>query len=52
MASLDEHHDIVYLTKVLKIPKCDALNLQEVGIRLQMFDRVLEVVSILTRIAY
>ena len=52
MASLDEQCEIVYLTKVLKIPEHDALNLQEVGIRLQLFDKVLEVVSIQTRIAY
>ena len=51
MASLDEQHEIAYLTKVSKIPEWDALNLQEVGLRLQVFDRVLEVVSIRTRIA-
>ena len=51
MVSLDEPYEIVVLTKVLKIPERDALNLQEVGLRLQMFDRVLEVVSIRTRIS-
>ena len=51
MASLDEPHEIVFLTKVSKIPECDALNLQEVGLRLQMVDRLLEVVSIRTRIS-
>ena len=51
MASSDEQCEIIYLTKVLKIPEQDALTLQEVGLRLQIFDRVLEVVSIRTRIA-
>ena len=50
MASSDEQHEIVYLTKVSKIPEWNAPALQEVGLRLQVFDRVLEVVSIQKRI--
>ena len=46
MALSDEQHEIVYLIKVSKIPEWYALgNLQEVGLRLQIFDRVLEAVS-------
>ena len=51
MASSDKQCEIVYLTKVSKIPEQDALTLQEGGLRLQMYDRVLKVVSIQTRIA-
>ena len=36
----------LFLSKVSEIPEWDALTLQEIGLRLQIFDRVLEVVSI------
>ena len=44
-------HEIGYLTKVTKIPEKEALTIEEVGLRLQMFNRVMEVVSIQTGIA-
>ena len=48
----EPHCKIGYLTKVSKIPEKEALSLTEVGLRLQIFDRVLEVISIQTGIAF
>ena len=44
--------EIGYLTKVSKIPEKEALSLTEVSLWVQVFDRVLEVVSIRTGIAF
>ena len=48
----EPHCEIGYLTKVSKIPVKEGLSLTEVGLRLQVFDRVLEVASIQTGIAF
>ena len=41
-----ESRQISYLTRVKKIPEKDVLDVQEVGLLLQMYDLVMEVVSI------
>ena len=46
------HCKIDYLTRVQKIPEKEALSIAEVGLRLQVFDRELHVVSIQTGIAF
>ena len=43
---------IDYLTRVQKIPEKEVLSIAEVSLRLQVFDRVLHVVSIRTGIAF
>ena len=48
----DPHCKIDYLTGVKKIPEKEALSIAEVSLRLQVFDRVLHVVSIRTGIAF